>query len=76
MSRPSLLWEVLDDTQSQRFQNRMANVQWNHLPQATRFLPSGVILSDSAKQDDVASDDDTTRSRCNAIICSRILRRI
>ena len=74
--RPSLFWEVLDDIQGKRIQNRMSKDQSGHSHPATRFLPSGVILSDSAEQDTLASEDDTTCSRCGAINCSLVLGRI
>lgn len=76
LSRPSLLWEVLDEIQGQRFQHRKRTDQSGHSHQVTNFLPSGVILTDSAEQDAVAAEGDTTRSRCGAIICLRILGRI
>ena len=71
--RPSLLWEVLDEIQDRRFQNRMRTDQSGHSHQVTNFLPSGMILTDSAEQDAVATEADTTHSRCGAIICSRVL---
>ena len=73
MSRPSLLWEVLDEIQGRQFQNRMPTDQRGHAYQAIEFLPTGVIWADSAERDTVASDGDITCSRRKSPICPRVL---